>query len=133
MLSIADRDRRIDRLKRLLSIEKTARKSLVAQRENKRRHQDPAYRERFRLARRAHDIATGRALPDMSAEQRTLYNNAKTHYRMTRAEALAVVFAKPSVRPSSLPERMVSATPRPAGRHDNSSPVVAPISLERVT
>ena len=110
MLTIADHDRRIARLKRLLSAEKTARQHLVVSKRNKERHQDPAYRERFRAGRRAKDIATGRALPPMTPEQRRRYDNCKTHYHMTRAEALEVVF--PRKRPDYR-TNTISAGPAP--------------------
>lgn len=89
--SIEYHDRRIAMLTRMLSAEKRARKSLVAKAELQRRHQDPAFREKFRKARRAKDIASGRALPDMTDAQHAQYLNFKQHYGMTRAQALAVV------------------------------------------
>ncbi len=133
MLTIADHDRRIARLKRMLNREKVARHSLVVSAENRRRHQDPAYRERFRAARRAHDVATGRALPEMTTAQRTLYDNAKQHYHMTRAEALA--FALTPSTASSAPQNTdaVRLSPREPARPLAPNPTGARISLEETT
>ncbi len=116
MLTIPDHDRRIERLKRLLSIEKNARKRLVTIAELKRRHADPTFREKFRRRRLEKDRATGRMLPDMNAEQRARYDNAKQHYGVTRAEALAIAMpGVPDYRTNTIRSSAGSVSPALSG------------------
>ena len=60
----------------------------------------------------------------MTIEQHRLYYNAKRYYGMTRAQALALVFGKPSSSIGQPPpaDGEAASPKRAAGRHGSSAP-----------